>query len=154
MTSYLLAVSLHIFVAVLWTGYSLFWGIIIGPLSRPNAVPTSADMIRLTNQSVWPPAVIPPACRLRFPWLGWVALLILGITGAYLLYSRGLSFQYLVSGSLFHNPFGRLLAGKLLLVIGLILGQLVISHRPAPRPVYLTLVLTLAVIGVSALLVH
>jgi len=154
MTWYLLVVILHMFVVVLWTGYILFWGIVIGPLSRPSTVPNAADMLKKMNRSGWPPALIPPAFRLRFPWLGWVALLMLSATGAYLLYFRGVRFESFVSGILFHSSFERIIAGKLLLVIGLAVGQLVMSHRPTPRLVYLNLVLTLAVIGLSVLLVH
>jgi uncharacterized membrane protein len=154
MTWYLLVVSLHIFVAMIWTGYILFWGIVIGPLSRPSAVPHSAEMLRMIDRSMWPPALIPHAFRLRFPWLGWVALLMLGATGAYLLYLRGVSLESFVSGALFRSPFGRVLAVKLLLLIGLAIGQLVLSSQPSPKLVYPTLVLTLAVIALSALLVH
>ena len=151
---YLLVVGLHIFVVVLWTGYILFWGIVIGPLSQSSSVPNAADMLKMMNRSVWPPALIPPTLRLRFPWLGWVALLILSATGAYLLYLRGVRFESFVSGILFHSPFGRIIAGKLLLVIGLAVGQLMMSRQPTPRLVYCNLVLTLAVIGLSVLLVH
>jgi uncharacterized membrane protein len=154
MTLYPLVVVLHMFVVVLWTGYILFWGIVIGPLSRPSTVPNAADMLRMMNRSVWPPALIPPALPLRFPWLGWVALLILSATGAYLLYFRGVRFDSFVTGTLFRSPFGRIIAGKLLLVIGLAVGQLVISHQLGRRLVYLNLVLTLAVIGLPVLVVH
>jgi hypothetical protein len=154
MTWYLLAVSLHIVVAVLWTGYILFWGIVIRPLSQPSALPPAADILPMINRSIWPPALIPTPCRLRFPWLGWLALLMLGVTGVYILYARGVSLEYVMSGALFGSPFGRIIAGKLLLVIGLVIGQLLISSRPAPSQVYSTLVLTLAVMVLSALLVH
>jgi uncharacterized membrane protein len=154
MLGYLLVVALHFFVVVLWTGYILFWGIVIGPLSRPSMQPKTAEMLKLIGRSVWPPAVAPPALRLRFPWLGWLALLMLGITGAFLLYFRGLSYESLLSGTLFRSPFGRLIAGKLVLVLGLAVGHFVMSQQPAPRLVYLNLVLTLAIIALSALLVH
>jgi len=154
MTWYLVVVALHLFVVVLWTGYILFWGLVIGPLSRPSMQPKAAEMLRLISRSVWPPAVVPPALRLRFPWLGWLALLMLAVTGALLLYFRGLSYESLFSGTLFRSPFGRLIAGKLALVLGLAVGHVVMSQQPAPRLVYLNLVLTLAIIALSALLVH
>jgi uncharacterized membrane protein len=154
MAAYLLAVYLHIFATVLWVGYILFWAILVGPLIRKFNEPNRSQLLTRIAESTWPPALVPISYRLKLHQLGWIALVLLAITGGFILYYRGVTVQSILSGGLFLGSFGQVLAIKLILVAGLAMGQLRLTHRPAPRLIYLELLATLAVVGLSVALVR
>jgi hypothetical protein len=154
MAPYLLTVYVHIMAAVFLVGYTLFWMIITGSLNQRLDAPESARLLRLINQAHWPPDVIPVPYRVNFPGLGWGALFVLIATGAFVLYSQGMTSQQVISGELFLSPFGWILAAKLILVIALMIFQISLTYQPAPRLIYLNMLVTLLVVILSVLLVH
>lgn len=154
MSGYLLSVYLHIVATVFWVGYALFWSIMIGSVRQKFAAPESARLLRLIQQAPWPPEAIAAPCRVKFAGLGWAALLILGVTGASILYFQSVTVDQVISGELFLRPFGWTLATKLFLILVLLICQFLLSYRPARGVIYLTLGLSLAIVGISVLLVH
>jgi uncharacterized membrane protein len=154
MAAYLIAVYLHILVTVLWVGYLLFWAILLGPLTRKYSESKLTQLLACLNESSWPPAVVPVSYRLKLPELGWVALVILAVTGGFMLHYRGMTLQSILSGSFFLGRFGQVLAIKLVLMVGLVIGQLLLARRPSPRLVYLELLATVVVVGLSVALVR
>jgi hypothetical protein len=86
-------------------------------------------------------------------WIGWPCLWITIITGIFILYYQGVTFQELRSGHLFLGPFGQVLRAKLLLTAVMI----VLQFFAEPRRVILKWLLALSgltVIGLSALLIR
>jgi uncharacterized membrane protein len=154
MAVYLLAIYLHIIATVFWVGYTLFWAILIGPLARQLKDPELTQILKRVNESSWPPAFFPVPYSLNLPGLGWIALVILLITGGFILHYRGVTWQSILSGGLFVSWFGQVLAVKVVLLVGLVIGQLLLTYRPSPRLVYLELVTTLSIVGLSVLLVR
>lgn len=154
MPIYLLAIYLHIIATVCWVGYTLFWAILIGQLARQFKTTELIELLKRINESSWPPALVSVPYRLKLPGLGWSALIILLITGVFILHYRGVTLQFIISGGLFLNGFGQMLAAKLVLLVGLAIGQLLITYRPSPRLIYLELLMTLSMVGLSVLLVH
>jgi hypothetical protein len=154
MTAYLLAVYIHVLATMLWTGYVLFWAILIGPLARQFKRPELAQLLKRLNESSWPPGLVPPPYRLKLSGLGWVPLAVLIITGIFILYYRGITLHFVVSGGLFLSNFGQLLIVKLVCLVGLAIGQLLMTYRPSPRLIYLELLTTISIIALSVLLVR
>ena len=154
MEMYLLAVYLHILAVVFWVGYILFWAILIGPLARQFKTSEQNQLLARINGTSWPPGSIPIPYRLKLPGLGWTALVILIVTGGFILHSRGVMLPLIISGAPFISRFGQVLAAKLVLVIGLATGQLLLTYRPSSRLIYLELLTTLLIVGLSVLLVR
>jgi uncharacterized membrane protein len=154
MAAYLIAVYLHIIATVLWVGYLLFWAILIGPLTRKLKAPELTQLLACLNESSWPPALVPVSYRLKLPELGWAALVFLAITGGFMLHYRGVTLQSILTGGFFLGRFGQVLAIKLVLMVGLAIGHLLLARRPSPRVVYLELLATVAVVGLSVALVR
>ncbi len=143
-TLYLLAIYIHILATVLWVGYSLFWTVLIGPLGRTVAPQQADHLLGLLRRALWPPMAIPVAYRLTLPGFGWVTLAILGLTGTLIALIGGIALP----------QYRRLFAIKLGLVFVLVLCHYWIAQRPTPKRIYLTMIVTLCVVGTSALLVR
>jgi hypothetical protein len=79
---------------------------------------------------------------------------VLIITGIFILYYRGITLHFVVSGGLFLSNFGQLLIVKLVCLVGLAIGQLLMTYRPSPRLIYLELLTTISIIALSVLLVR
>jgi hypothetical protein len=154
MAVYLLAVYLHIIATMFWVGYTLFWAILIGPLTRQFKNPELTQILKRVNESSWPLGLGPILYRVKLPSLGWTMLLILFITGGFILHCRGVTWQSITSGELFLSRFGQVLATKLMFLVGLVIGQLLLTYRPSPRLIYLELLITLSIVGVSVLLLR
>jgi copper resistance protein D len=137
---YRLSIVLHILSASVWLGHMFFWSVIVGPVTKRIHPPQTGQQLRQLS--------------LRFGGLGWPALFVLFITGIVMLHHHGVTWQQFFSGELFLSPFGRALGIKLLLVTCMVLYQLFIGHRPAPRLIYLNMLVALAILWVSVLLVR
>ena len=137
-----------------WIGYVLFWAILIGPLARQFKGPELAQLLKRLNKSSWPPGLVPAPYRLKLSGLGWVPLVVLIITGVFILRYRGMTLHFVVSGGLFLNSFGQVLIAKLVFLVGLAIGQLLITYRPSPRLIYLELLTTISIVALSVLLVR
>jgi uncharacterized membrane protein len=135
MTLYRIAVMLHIAAAMLWLGHMFFWSLFGGPTLKKLQPPEAAA--RLRELSFWRGG------------LGWPALAVLAVTGLYQLHWRGIGL-----GDLFDTEPGRLMAGKLALVLGMVGYQAVFGHRPAPRAIYANMSAALLILAASVLLVR
>jgi uncharacterized membrane protein len=151
---YLLTAYVHIMAAVFWVGYALFWTIMVGSLRQRFDNSESSRLLQLINQAPWPPASVPFPFYVKFSGLGWAALGILSITGIFLLHFRSDALQQILSGEFLLSSFGQTFAVKLTLVIALLLCQLLLAYRPAPRVISLNMWLTLLISVLSVLLLH
>lgn len=137
---YRLNIVLHILAAVLWLGHMFFWSVVVGPVTKRIEPPETGLLLRQLS--------------LRHGGLGWPALCLLVITGAAMLYHRGVTFRQVLSGQLFLDSFGRGLGIKFFLVGCMVLYQLFVGHRPAPRLIYLNMTVALVILWLSVLLVR
>ena len=137
---YRLSIVLHVLAALLWFGHMFFWSLVVGPVMKRLAPPETGHLLRQLS--------------LRRGGLGWPALFLLVLTGSVLLSYHGATWQQVVSGAFFLSPSGRILRVKFLLVAGMVLYQLFIGHRPAPRLIYVNMLVALMVIGLSVVLVR
>jgi putative copper export protein len=102
-TLYALSVWLHLVAATAWVGSMIFFSTVAVPvLRRPELRGASPQLIRLLGA--------------RFRVLGWVALLVLLVTGVSNLAFRGVGLTLLFTGDFWVTSFGRALACKLSLV--------------------------------------
>jgi len=67
---------------------------------------------------------------------------------------RGMTVQHFASGEFLSNPFGRVLAMKLVLVAGMIVYQWRVGHRPAPRLIVANIIAALLILALSVLMVR
>lgn len=140
MTLYRIAVMLHIAAAMLWLGHMFFWSLFAGITLKKVQPPETAEKLR--TMLLWRGG------------LGWPALAVLAVTGLYQMSWRGLTLGDVMSGELLATPSGRLLAGKLALVLGMVGYQAVFAHHTAPRAIYFNMAAALLVLGASVLLVR
>jgi hypothetical protein len=154
MTWYLLSVYVHILATVFWIGYALFWTITIYSLQQRFTVPESRRFLGMIKHTAWPPVGIPVPYRVPFPGLGWAALLVLTVTGIFMLGVQGVTLQQVTSGALFVDAAGRTLALKILLVVALLVWQLVLTSRPVAWTIYPHIGGALFVVVLSVLLAH
>jgi uncharacterized membrane protein len=140
MTLYHLSVALHVLAASLWLGHMFFWSLFSGPALKKIQPPEVAERLRAVMR--WRGG------------LGWPALGVLAVTGLYQMRFRGVTPGMLVDGTMLQSAAGRLLACKLLLVLGMVGYQAIWAHRPAPRAIYFNMLAALLVLAASVLLVR
>lgn len=140
MSWYLLSVVLHLLAAFFWLGHMFFWSLVVGPITKHLDTPDAGRWLRQTS--------------MRYGGLGWPALVILIGTGVVMLAYRGVTMGQLISGQLFLTPFGRGLGMKFVLVTWMVLYQLAVGHKPAPRLIYVNMTAALVIVGLSLLLVR
>ncbi|HXH11811.1 MAG TPA: DUF4149 domain-containing protein [Alphaproteobacteria bacterium] len=100
---YLLSVWLHILVAAIWVGGMVFLSLVLVPVvRRAEYRGMAASLIRYTG--------------VRFRWVGWACLGVLLVTGPFNLAYRGMTWEDVWSGRLWHGSYGGVLGVKLLLV--------------------------------------
>lgn len=130
---------LHLLALTLWLGHMIYWSLIVGPLTKRFDPPEEGAEIRRLS--------------LRFGGLGWPALTVLIVTGTYMIWQRGV-LDRVSSGELLQDPFGRVLVVKAVLVLLMVLYQWRVGHRPAPKLIYLNMLVALLIVGLSVILIR
>jgi len=148
----LLIVYVHMMSAVLWIGYLLFWTIIARPVAQEFGPAEATRVFHLIGNTHWPPPKIPAPFRLRFAGVGWALLIVFLVTGVLRAHAEGATLQRVLTGELFREAFGELLAIKLMLFTLLVFLQLRLSRNPAPGLFYLNMAAGVAVVGLSVIL--
>ena len=120
MSLYLLNVTVHVFAALLWLGGMFFLALVGAPVLRAVEPPElRALLFRRLGE--------------RFRSAGWIAIVVLLITGVLNLHLRGmLSTDVLGSGSFWRTPYGTSLAWKLGAVAGMVIVQAVHDFHLGP----------------------
>jgi uncharacterized membrane protein len=136
---YWVCISLHLLAASIWLGHMFVWSLIVGPAIKRVEPPATAEFLR--------------ARSLFLGGLGWPALVVLIVTGLYLLSVRGISPVDLVTGAA-HAAAGWALTLKLVLVLFMIVYQAVWGHREAGVAIYLDMLAALVVLAASVVLVR
>ncbi len=140
MSLYRLSVSLHLVAMALWLGHMFVWSLIIGPALKGIEPAERAETLRERS--------------LYRGGLGWPALTVLFITGAYQLAQRGVSIGDLLSGAAYAGSQGVILAVKLVLVLCMVAYQAVFAHGRAPVAIYFNMLAALVILAASTLLVR
>jgi uncharacterized membrane protein len=124
---YLLAVYVHIVTTAVWFGSMLF--------EDPASI---RFMSRLAE---------------RIHGIGGPSLFLLIVTGSFMLFYRGVTWQSMISGDFFTARYGQVFGLKFLLVLLLISFQITVGHRPS-KLVYGYLLAVLSIIALSVWLVR
>ena len=125
---YLLAVYIHIVTVAVWFGAMLFED------------PTS---VRIMSRMAY-----------KIHGIGGPSLVVLILTGAFMLFYRGVTWQSIIGGEFFATKYGQIFGLKLLFVLILIGFQTTIGNRPSQLSNFCYLLLVLLVIAVSVWLVR
>lgn len=125
---YLLAVYIHIVTVAVWFGAMLFED------------PTS---VRIMSRIAY-----------KVHGIGGPSLAVLILTGAFMLYYRGVTWQSVVGGDFFATKYGQVFGLKFLFVLILIGFQMTMGNRPSQLSNFGYLLLVLLVIAVSVWLVR
>jgi hypothetical protein len=125
---YLLAVYIHIVTVAVWFGAMLFED------------PTS---VRIMSRIAY-----------KVHGIGGPSLAVLILTGAFMLYYRGVTWQSVVGGDFFATKYGQVFGLKFLFVLILIGFQTTMGNRPSQLSNFGYLLLVLLVIAVSVWLVR
>jgi hypothetical protein len=137
---YAVSVIVHLLAVFFWLGHMFFWSLVVGPITKRFDPPGTGQALREMS--------------LRWGGLGWPALFILTFTGVIMLSYRGVTLQSFLAGELFVSPFGRVLGIKLLLVALMTFYQVFVGHRPAPRLVFVNMLIALTIVALSIMLVR
>ena len=140
MTLYYVSIAVHILAASLWLGHMFVWSLLAGPAMKTIEPAATSDLLRERS--------------LYMGGLGWPALVLLIVTGGYLLHWRGFQAVDFLSGAAFRGSAGRLLLVKLVLVLAMIGYQAIFAHRRAPIAIYMNIVVALVILGVSVVIVR
>jgi hypothetical protein len=125
---YLLSVYVHIVTVAVWFGAMLFED------------PTS---VRLMSRMAY-----------KIHGIGGPSLVLLILTGSFMLFYRGVTWQNITSGEFFTSHYGQVFALKFLLVLLLVGFQVTIGNRPSKLSNYGYLLVVLSVIALSVWLVR
>lgn len=138
MDAYRLLVYLHMVLAIVLMGMGLFWLVMLVAL-RQRFAPAEADQwLEETRGARWPHVVVPHALRLPLPWVSWLLVAALLVSGLLIAMVRGL-------------PEGPLWTLKLVLFVAIAAIQIPLSRSSTPMAIRAGFWLTLAAIVVSAL---
>ena len=124
---YLLAVYVHILTFAVWFGAMLF--------EDPASV-------RFMSRIAY-----------RIHGIGGPSLVVLILTGAFMLFYRGVTWQNIIGGHFFATKYGQIFGLKFLLVLLLIGFQITIGNRPS-KLIYGYLLVVLSIVGLSVWLVR
>jgi hypothetical protein len=142
MGSYQVAAFFHLVLAVLVTGYALFWAIMGLSLSTrfgPKEVLGHLDTVKTSR---WPHVIVPWKLRLPLPFVGWLLLGAIAVSGL----ATGYLSARMDSISLY--------VVKLLLFLVLLVGHARLARRPTPAPGYLALALVVLILVASTLMIR
>ncbi len=104
---YHLSVYVHLLSAVVWVGGMLFLALVAIPVLRGLPDQPRAELVARMGE--------------RFRPVAWACIGLLVLTGILNLAYRGVTWESVVTGQLWQNPFGRVLAWKLGFVAAAIL---------------------------------
>jgi|YelNatPaOPRAMG01_1025707.scaffolds.fasta_scaffold07735_7 uncharacterized membrane protein len=109
---YLISVSLHVLAAIVWIGGTVFFTLVLIPVSRLQAFQERAsELVRVSGE--------------RFRVVSWVCLGILVVTGVANLGFRGYTWASVFTAAAWTGPFGKVMAHKLgLVALILLIGAL------------------------------
>ena len=139
---YPLSAFAHLFLAVLVTGYALFWAILALALRRSPRAAETAALLATAAEARWPHRLVPWRLRLPLSVVGWLLLAAALATG-------------LLAGAL-GGPRELTLAFWVKLAAVLVLGALhaAFLRRPRPLPAWAGLAVLLLVLVLSVPLVR
>lgn len=102
-TIYLFSVWLHVIAAMTWIGGMLFLVTVVVPMLRqPEMRGRAMELFHVLG--------------VRFRRVGWVALLVLVVTGTFNVVHRGFGFDRIFTGEVFSGAWGHTLGAKLFFV--------------------------------------
>ncbi len=122
-----LVVLIHVLAAIIWLGGMFFIALVVVPALR-NFEPREkrTEVISATAK--------------RFRKIGWIAIIILFVTGLINIINRGVTHEMIFSGALLSSYFGKVLAIKLCLFLLMLI--LSVSHDFILGPRHLKLLQT------------
>lgn len=118
--------AVHLLALLVWLGHMFFWSFVVGPLCKRHGERAFAEALHVASH--------------RWGALGGGALAVLFATGIPMLLERG--------------AIPAVFTWKLALVLGMVLYQMFVGHRRAPRLVYANMLAALVILCLSVLLVH
>ena len=129
---------LHLLAALIWLGHMFFWSVFSGPVLKKIQPAETAGLLRQLS--------------MHLGGTGWPALGLLLISGSYMLWWRAPGWGELLSLEIFASSYGQVLAAKLALVLFMIAYQAVVGHRPAPRAIFVNMLVATGVLAASVFL--
>jgi uncharacterized membrane protein len=117
---YNLVVLIHVLSAIVWVGGMLFIALVVIPALRDfQPQEKRTEVISATAT--------------RFRKIGWIAIIIIFITGLINIINRGVTHEMIVSGSLLSTHFGKVLTIKLGLFVVMMLLSVLHDFILGPR---------------------
>ncbi|MDX6749584.1 hypothetical protein SH611_07190 [Geminicoccaceae bacterium 1502E] len=142
---YQLDALVHLVASLLVTGYTLFWAIMALALGRTARPVEAARLLGVVRDSRWPHVIVPWSLRLRLPTVGWLLLAATALSGVL----AGLLGHSVAVGGM-GGAMTPLLALKLVLFVALVAGHALAMRRPQAPLLYTNLLLTVAIVAISA----
>lgn len=127
----------HIIFGILLVGQALYWMVMSIALNRRHG-PVEADrLLQVAQRARWPHVVVPPALRIPLPWIAWLTIAALFVTGLIGVMLRGFA-----GDLMWWIKFG--------LFVAIVIVQIPLTRRPAPTLIRINFALIIAAIVVSA----
>jgi len=141
MEPYRISVFVHLFFAIVLVGLSLFWFIMLVALRQKFDAAETQRQLAVVNSARWPHVAVPYRLRLPLPFMTWVMLIVLALSGYEIIQLNG-------------APAGPLWTTKLALFGIVVVLQAVLTRRPTPVLIRANLLFVLALVVVSALMIR
>ena len=142
---------IHLVAGILLMGNALFWVVMAIGAARSAPPAESAHLLGLINSGRWPHVIVPRPLRIPFPALAWIFLVVLGVSGAFLLQSHGTSGAVGPESGI-EDRFAEFMRVKLALLGLLLLGVVQATVEPRRWLAFVNGGLALTIIAVSVLL--
>jgi hypothetical protein len=141
MDLYRVTVAAHLFLSIILVGLALFWWIMLVALRQRYDSQETQRLLGVANAARWPHVAVPYKLRIPLPFMSWITLVLLAITGLEIMHVAG-------------TPTGILWQTKLVLLAIVLILQLLVTGRPRPALIPLNLLAVLALCVVSALMIR
>jgi hypothetical protein len=141
MDLYRISVAAHLFLSIILVGLALFWWIMLVALRQRYDSQETLRLLGVANAARWPHVVVPYKLRIPLPFMSWIMLALLAVTGLEITHLAG-------------TPTGILWQTQLVLVAVVVILQLLVTGRPRPALIPLNLLAVLALCVVSALMIR
>ncbi len=124
-TTAFLVLVIHVLAAIVWLGGMFFISLVLVPSLKKLEPPTKrTEILSVTAR--------------RFSLVGWIAILVLLVTGVINSANRGVTVELISSGKLFLSHFGMILSFKVFLVLVMIFISAIHDFILGPRLIRLT----------------
>jgi hypothetical protein len=126
----------HIILSILLMGFALFWLFMETALRKRHGPVQGGELLAVVARAKWPPGGVPEPMRVPLPWMSWLVIAAIVVTG--------------IPGALARGAVGPLVAVKIALFVAILVVQFLMTRSLRASLVRINFALVATVIVISS----